>query len=128
MVLCWCVRIVRVGAAHARWCASRTRTDGVVSRVVERRVNGSFSEDAGGMPTDPATITVAVVRFRALDGVEYEFDTQEVPLEVGAEVAVAYDPALPSDARAVARTPKIGCAALLLLAGAILLVVGASRG
>lgn len=113
--------------AYAKWCAARARADGVVSRVVERRVNGSFSEDAGGMPTDPASITVAVVSFRAANGVDYEFDTQEVPLEVGTAVAVAYDPALPSDARAIARTPKVGCAAILLLVGAALAIYGLTR-
>ncbi|GMU63738.1 MAG: hypothetical protein AMXMBFR36_00120 [Acidobacteriota bacterium] len=102
--------------------------DGVVSRLVQRRSSGGLSEDAAGMPTDPASTTIPVLRFRALDDLEYEIDAPEAPSEVGAVVAIAYDPALPSAGRAVERTPKIGCALLLLLVGAILLGVGASRG
>jgi hypothetical protein len=119
---------LRAQRAHARWCASRTRADGVVSRVVRRRRNGGLAEDAAGLPTDPASTRTPVVRFRARDGVEYEIDAPEAPARIGATVALAYDPALPSDGRAIERTPKIGCAALLLLAGALLVAIGANRG
>ncbi len=119
---------LRAQRAHARWCESHTKAEGVVSRLVQRRVNGGLSEDAMGNSTSPTKATIPVVRFRALNGVEYEIDAPEVPHQVGAVVAIAYDPALPSGGRAVVRVPKIGCAVPLLIAGAILVAVGANLG
>jgi hypothetical protein len=119
---------LRTQRAHRRWCATRTKTDGVVSRLVDRRRAGGLIEDVAGIPADPATETVPVVRFRALDDIEYEIDAPEAPRQVGSVVAVAYDPALPSGGRAVVRSPKVGCAALLLLVGLLVLAVGASLG
>ena len=72
-------------------------------------------------PTDSDSITtVPVVRFKAANGVEYEFDAPGAPLKVGTPVAVAYDPALPSSARTLVRTRRIGCAAILLIAALVL--------
>lgn len=112
--------------AHRAWCARATKVDGVVSRMAERRGQG-LSEDAAGMPTGPNVFTVPVVRFRAANGIEYEIDGPEATREIGSVVQVAYAPALPSDARVVDRTPKVGCAIGIFVVGAILVVLGISR-
>lgn len=80
------------------------------------------------MPSDPGTRTVAVVRFRALNGVEYEIDAPEAPHRISDVIAVAYDPVLPSGDRAVARTPRVGRTAIFLLIGVIALVAAETRG
>ena len=67
---------------------------------------------------------VAVVRFTAANGVEYEIDAPDVAREIGTRIPIAYDPLLPSDARAIEQRPKIGCAVVLLLAGIALIVAG----
>jgi len=112
---------------HRAWCARGTKADGIVSRLAERRGSG-LSEDAGGMPSDPNVHVVPVVRFRAADGIEYEIDAPDAPTEIGTVVQVAYEPALPSGARAIDATPKIGCAVVLLALGLTLLAIGISRG
>jgi hypothetical protein len=43
-------------------------------------------------------------------------------MTLGAPVQVAYDPAEPSGGRAVDRVPKIGCAVILFVLGAILIL------
>lgn len=111
---------------HRAWCARGSKAEGVVSRLAERRRQG-LSEDASGTPTGRAVSMVSIVRFRAANGVEYEIDAPEAPLEIGCVVQVAYVPALPSEARAIERTPKVGCAAFLLVVGVILVVIGISR-
>ncbi len=98
----------------------------MVSRFAERYRPG-LSEGADGTSNDPGAVSVAVVRFRAANGIEYEIDSPEGPMELGAVVSVAYDPALPSDGRAVDRTPKIAFAVLLLALGAILIAVALTR-
>lgn len=117
---------LRTQREHRRWCSERTRAEGVVSRFAERNRPG-LSEGADGTSNDPAALLVAVVRFRASNGIEYEIDAPEGPKELGAVVSVAYDPALPSDGRAVDRTPKIAFAVLLLALGALLFAVALSR-
>ena len=117
---------IRAQSDHRRWCEGKARADGVVSRVAARRSQG-LSEDAAGMPTGTAEAVVAVVRFRAANRIEYEIDAEEVPLEVGRAVPVAYDPALPSGARAVERAPKVAIPIALLAIGAGLAVIGAMR-
>jgi hypothetical protein len=111
---------------HRAWCARGVKADGVVSRLAERRGTG-LSEDAAGMPTDPNVSLVPVVRFRAANGIEYEIDAPEAPATIGSVVQVAYDPALPSGARAIDRTPKVGCAVVLFVAGVALVVIGMNR-
>jgi hypothetical protein len=116
---------LKVQREHRRWCARAMQTDGVVSRLAERRSQG-LSEDASGVPTGPAVTRVAVVRFR-VDGIDYEIDAPEAPLEIGSAVRVAYEPGKPSGARAVQRVPKVGCAVVLLVLGAALVVLELSR-
>lgn len=112
--------------AHGAWCASATtKAEGVVSRIAQRghlSRNEPTSGDEGMALPD-----VPIVRFKAADGVEYEVDAPDAPAKVGTIVAIAYDPALPSDARAIQRTPRIGCAVMLLAVGVVLLVLGLTR-
>jgi len=115
---------VKVQREHRQWCAGKARVDGVISRLAERRGQG-LSEGASGMSTDPVYLSVAVVRFRAANGLEYEIDAPEAPRQIGTVVEVAYDPALPSGGRGVERTPKIGPSVVLLAVGAVLIAVGA---
>ncbi len=117
---------IRTQREHRQWCSERTRAEGVVSRFTERHRPG-LSEGADGRSNDPESLSVAVVRFRATNGVEYEIDSPEGPMELGAVVAVAYDPAQPADGRAVDRTPKIALAVLLLALGGILIAVALRR-
>lgn len=114
---------------HEAWCSARAKTDGIVSRVGIRGHLSRNPPTEGGLSFSDDSLTqnaraVAVVRFTASNGVEYEIDAPEVALEVGTRIPVAYDPALPSDARVVQHTPKIGCAVILLLAGTALIVAG----
>jgi hypothetical protein len=111
---------------HRAWCARGIRAEGVVSRLAERRRTG-LSEDASGMPADPAAALVPVVRFRAANGIEYEIDAPDAPAQIGAAVQVAYEAAEPSGARAVERPLKIGCVVFLLVAGLLLVAIGISR-
>src|SRR5688572_2636419 len=117
---------LKVQRDHRRWCEGKARVKGVVSRLAERRGQG-LSEDASGMPTDAAGVVTRVVRFRAANKIEYEIDAPEAPRELGTEVEVAYDPALPSGGRGVERVPKILIPVVLLVLGAILVAIGASR-
>ena len=118
---------LKVQREHRRFCARGMRADGVVSRLGQRR-GQSLSEDAMGNSTGTRYITVPVVRFRAANGSDYEIDAPEAPMTVGAPVQVAYEPAQPSGGRAVDRTPKIGCAVVLLVLGVVLVVLGSVRG
>ncbi len=94
-----------------------SRAEGVVSRVGRRGWN-SRNE-----PTSSDDIaTVPIVRFRAANGIEYEFDAGDAPQKLGAPVVVAYDPDLPSTAYLVERTKKLGCAVLFAAAGLFLIV------
>lgn len=107
---------------HNAWTRDKTRARGVVSRIGLR---GHLSRNK---PTfDDGGLAVPVVRFTAENGADYEIDAGDAPHRVGAEVEVAYDPALPSDGRMVARTPKIGCAAVLLAIGVALVIAGLFR-
>lgn len=105
---------------HRRWCERATRCEGVVARVREAQWIEERPETSAGAEHQAAVI----VRFRASNGVEYEIDAPEAPMEVGAVVAVAYDPEEPSGGRLVKRTPKIGCAVGLFVIGVILIVAG----
>lgn len=108
--------------AHEAWCATAARADGVVSRLGLR---GHYSRNP---PTDEdRNWYIPVVRFRAADGAEYEFDAEGTRAKVGARVRVAYEPALPSNARALERPGRMGCAAILLAAGLALLITGLVR-
>lgn len=111
---------------HRTWCARGVKADGVVSRLAERRGMG-LSEDSAGMPSGENAVRVPVVRFRAANGIEYEIDAPDAPTEIGSVVQVAYEPAQPSGARAVSRTPKIGCAVVLVIIGVALVAFGISR-
>lgn len=94
---------------HEAWCASAAHAQGVVSRV-GRRHWLSRNE-----PTSSDRVqTVAVVRFRAANKVEYEFDSPDAPSVAGAAVQVAYDASSPSTARVIQRRPRYGCAIILL--------------
>lgn len=117
---------------HQVWCATRSKADGIVSRIGLRghlsrnaptESSLSFSDDS----LTQGSRAIAVVRFTASNGVDYEIDAPEAALEVGARIPVAYDPALPSDGRAIEHTPKVGCSVILLLAGIVLIVAGFVR-
>ena len=118
---------LKVQRDHRKWCEARTRVDGMVSRIAKRRRYG-LSEDAGGIDTGNVDRLVPIVRFRAANNVEYEIEAPEAPMEVGAIVAVAYDPAQPSGGRGVARAPKVLLPILMLAFGVVLAGVAASRG
>ncbi|HYI09696.1 MAG TPA: DUF3592 domain-containing protein [Thermoanaerobaculia bacterium] len=101
--------------SHEVWCAGAAKAEGFVSRIGRR---GHLSRNA---PTSSDSFyTVPIVRFRAADGVEYEIDAADAPKTVGAPLQVAYDPNLPSGARPVPRTRKIGCSVVLLAIGIFL--------
>lgn len=117
---------LKVQRAHQAWCARGVRAEGVVSRLAERRGQG-LSEDGAGMATGTHMHTVPVVRFRAASGIEYEIDAPEAPMTIGSAVEVAYETEQPSGARAVARTPKVGCALFLIAVGTVLIAIGLTR-
>lgn len=117
---------VKTQRDHRRWCAARPKVSGVVSRLAQRRSTG-LSEDASGMSTGTHYTTVPVVRYRAANRIEYEIDAPEAPSEIGSAVEVAYDPELPSEARAVMRTPKVGCSVFLVIVGLVLVAIGIYR-
>jgi hypothetical protein len=107
---------LKAAREHAAWLTGKTRTEGTVVRVGLRdhlSRNEPVSDEKGRVSP--------VIRFRAANSVEYEFDAPDAPTEIGSVVQIAYEPALPSNARAVARTPKIGCA-IVFLAGALVLL------
>ena len=109
---------LKVQRDHRLWCAGKTRVTGVVSRLAQRRTNAR---------SGPSQRLVPMVRFRATNGVEYEVEADEIEREVGIPVEIAYDPALPSDGRAVKRVPKVGLPVLMILFGVVLAAVAASR-
>ena len=102
---------------HAAWCDAHTKADGVVSRIATRNhlSRNPLTSD------EEKVYAVPVVRFRAANGVEYEVDASDSHHKEGTPLQVAYDPALPSDGRVVARTKKIGCAVILLAIGVFLM-------
>ncbi len=106
----------KVHRAHARWCAARTKAEGVISRIARR---GHLSRNEP--TTSDEFFLVPIVRFRAVNGVEYEIDAPGGAGKVGAPIQVAYDPALPSDGRVVPRTRKLGCVVVILAIGIALL-------
>lgn len=79
------------------------------------------------MSSDRNVSIVPVVRFRAADGIEYEIDAPDAPAKIGSVVQVAYESMQPSGARAISRTPKIGCAILLFVVGVALIAIGINR-
>ena len=96
---------------HEEFCAAAARTTGVISRIGRR---GYHSRNP---PTSSDKVhTVAVVRFKAHDGVEYEIDAPGAPKTPGLSVEVAYDPEMPSTARLVAQRGHAGCTIVFLLA------------
>lgn len=100
--------------ADRRWLDSAVKTEGVVSRTVERKDYSGPSDSYGNI----SVAEVPIVRFRASNGHEYEIDAPSEVGGVGAKVPVAYNPDLPSDARALA--PNVyrgGCGYILLLIG-----------
>lgn len=105
---------------HLRWCARAATAGGVISRIAERGRELSRNE-----PSDDDPIHhVPVVRFRASDGAEYEFEASDIPQTVGAAVTVAYDAAMPSTARVLQRRSRWGCGVVLLVAGIALIAFG----
>lgn len=81
----------RAQAELAAWFAAALEAEGTV-RISERNLSRN---KVSGDDSDP----VPVVRFRAIDGVEYEFDARYSELKAGERVRVAYSPTLHSDAR-----------------------------
>jgi hypothetical protein len=108
--------------AHRRFCATAARAEGLVSRLGLRR---HLSRNA---PRSSDHVhRVPVVRFRASDGVEYEFDSEDAPREVGAKVDVAYSAEVPSTAYVVRTRRNFGCALIVLAAAIAALVAGLIR-
>lgn len=104
---------------HLRWVARAAKAEGVVSRISQRKDYSGPSDSYDNISVDP----VPIVRFRAADGLEYEFDGPNKIGEVGTPVPVAYNRELPSDARAVATTGyRGGCGFILLAIGLALAV------
>lgn len=95
----------------------------MVSRIGQRGWH-SRNEPTGD---EEHVSTVPVVRFKAANGVEYEFDAGDAPSRVGAVVQVAYDPALPSTARVESQRRKLGCVVFVLVVGLALILWGAAR-
>ena len=118
---------IKVQREHRQWCEGKTRVQGVVSRLARRHRQG-LPEDASGNSTGNTDLLIPMVRFRATNNIEYEVEAPEAPREVGVVFEVAYDPALPSYGRGVERVPKIAIPIFLLVLGAVLVAVGASRG
>lgn len=69
-------------------------------------------------------VTVPVVRFRAANGAEYEFDAPGVPKKVGEKVQIGYDAKLPSTAQVVGAARQAGCAMVLGAIGLALVGFG----
>ena len=100
---------------HRAWCAGAAFAEGAVSRIGQRNWHSR------NRPTfDDNVQHVAVVQFRAANGVAYEFDAPDAPYQLNASVRVAYDPASPSTARLADRPRKPGCAGVLFAAGVAL--------
>lgn len=110
----------RAQRAHETWCASAAKTTGVISRVGVRN-HLSRNKPTG---TEDGVSAVAVVKFKAANGVEYEFDAPRIQPKPGTEIAVAYDPAVPSTARVLDRPRNAGCASIFAVAGIALLIWG----
>jgi len=120
-VILW-IRIERDLRAHRDWCAHAAKADGVVARIGQREWL-SRNKPA----SDDRVLAVPVVRFRAKNGGEYEFDAPDAPGEVGAAVEVAYDPEVPSTARTVVMLRRGGCVAVMFVAGVVLVGWGAMQ-
>ena len=105
--------------AHRRWCAKAAKAEGAVARIGRRNWH-SRNEPT----SDDSYQTVPVVRFRAASGAEHEFDAREAPAQVGAAVEVAYDPALPSNAKVVTRKRQPGCGVVFLAVGVAVILWG----
>jgi hypothetical protein len=102
-----------------QWIDGASRTEGVVSRIITRESYSSFSERT--------EITVTpVVLFRAPNGVQYEFEAKTGVGGVGSKVVVAFNPALPSDAREIppesSHHYRGGCGFILMLVAVALAV------
>lgn len=95
------------------------KTEGVVSRIAERKDYSGPRDSYDNI----SVIEVPIVRFRASNGHDYELDGPSGIGEVGAKVAVAYNPDLPSDARALATNAyRGGCGFILIVIGLALAV------
>ena len=79
-------------AERDAWFAGKVRTEGVVSRVIERETYSSVSERTSRTYSP-------VVLYRTPNGVAYEFEPETDVGAVGSKVPIAYDPNVPSDAR-----------------------------
>ena len=109
----------RENRERTEWLARATKTTGTVARYRNREVTGrSGSVDSHRIERVP------VVSFRAANGSEYEFEPDDAAFKVGQEVAVAYEPEQPSNARVMTTPSKIGCW-MILMAIAIGLVIRA---
>ena len=107
----------RTFRARRRRCETAAKAEGVVTRIGRR---GHLSRNE---PTSSDRYrTVPVIRFRAANGVEYEFDAPRAPKSAGTKVQVAYDPGMPSTAELVVTARQVGCAALMGAIGIALIL------
>jgi hypothetical protein len=112
---------------HRSKLATYARGRGVVSRIAIRGWLSKNEPTELAIEDDEKVKKVPVVRFRASDGAEYEFDAPDAPHTIGAEVDVAYDPAIPSSAQMTTRQKKPGCAIILFVIGIALIAYGALK-
>lgn len=104
---------------HQQWIDAAVKTEGVVSRLSERKDYSGPSDSYDNI----AVQSVPIVRFRAANGHEYEIDGPDGIGEIGTRVAVAYNPNLPSDARTLATGRyRGGCGFILIAIGLILAI------
>ena len=116
---------VREQRSHLKKMATAARARGVVSRIAIRGWLSKNEPTEMDLNDAEKVSKVPVVRFRAHDGAEYEFDAPDAPMTIGSEVDVAYDPEIPSSAQLPVRQRKPGCAIILLALGLALIIYGA---
>lgn len=105
----------RRSAEDRRWVEAAVRTEGVVSRLVDRKDHSGPRDSNDNI----AIHEVPVVRFRAASGQEYEIDGPNgMKGEIGRKVPVAYNPDLPSDACVLLPAAyRGGCGFILIAIG-----------
>jgi hypothetical protein len=100
----------RENRERAEWLARATKTTGTIARYRSREATGR-----GGSFDSHRIERIPVVLFRAANGADYEFEPDDRAFKVGQQVAVAYEPEQPSNARVITAPSKIGCWMILMV-------------